>query len=272
MTETQWLASPALFPMLVFLQGAAASGSLRSYNDEGILKDGASEWITPRQIRNFAGACCERMKSLELNQPSRQALEVFCRYARDEVSLDDAQGELARVQRWAEESNDALSVLPALSVYRRDDASSAADCASNVVWLMAWGATGKELIAYYQIRDEHDLWMWGFEGPPHPAWRAACAAEESVQAGLLREVVGNPFRMSAVEPAWLAWQDGAIGQLAERIYQEDAFELLPMLADALEESGCGDARLVEHCRSEPGHVRGCWAIELIRGAGARVQE
>ena len=42
---------------------------------------------------------------------------------------------------------------------------------------------------------------------------------------------------------------------------------LPVLADALEEAGCTDTDLLAHCRSGGGHLRGCWAVDLLLGKG-----
>jgi hypothetical protein len=42
---------------------------------------------------------------------------------------------------------------------------------------------------------------------------------------------------------------------------------LPVLADALEEAGCTGADLLAHCRSGGGHLRGCWAVDLVLGKG-----
>jgi hypothetical protein len=53
--------------------------------------------------------------------------------------------------------------------------------------------------------------------------------------------------------------------LAQAIYEERAFDRLPILADALEESGCYNADLLAHCRSDGPHVRGCWAVDLVLG-------
>jgi hypothetical protein len=39
---------------------------------------------------------------------------------------------------------------------------------------------------------------------------------------------------------------------------------VPVLADALEEAGCTDRTLLEHCRGGL-HVRGCWAVDLLLG-------
>jgi hypothetical protein len=35
------------------------------------------------------------------------------------------------------------------------------------------------------------------------------------------------------------------------------------LADALEEAGCTDARVLNHCCANVEHKRGCWIIDLI---------
>jgi hypothetical protein len=31
------------------------------------------------------------------------------------------------------------------------------------------------------------------------------------------------------------------------------------------DAGCEDEALMEHCRSEGPHVRGCWAVDLLLG-------
>jgi len=40
---------------------------------------------------------------------------------------------------------------------------------------------------------------------------------------------------------------------------------MPILADALEDAGCTDAAILEHCRGPGPHVRGCWVVDLILG-------
>jgi hypothetical protein len=45
--------------------------------------------------------------------------------------------------------------------------------------------------------------------------------------------------------------------------RERAFNRLPILADALLDAGCDDEELIQHCRTEGPHVRGCWVIDLI---------
>ena len=54
-------------------------------------------------------------------------------------------------------------------------------------------------------------------------------------------------------------------KIAQGIYDERAFDRLPILADALEDAGCDNADILAHLRSPGPHVRGCWAVDLILG-------
>src|SRR5436309_2819146 len=68
----------------------------------------------------------------------------------------------------------------------------------------------------------------------------------------------NPAQRNAVEVHERFVQGQAIDQ-AER------FDDLPILADALEDAGCADAAILDHCRRAGGHCRGCWVVDLILG-------
>jgi hypothetical protein len=85
------------------------------------------------------------------------------------------------------------------------------------------------------------------------------------QVGLLRDIFGNPFRRFVIDPSWLVWNDATVAKLAQAIYVEWAFHLLPILADALEEAGGHDAAILAHCRGPGPHVRGCWVVDLLLG-------
>jgi hypothetical protein len=84
-----------------------------------------------------------------------------------------------------------------------------------------------------------------------------------LRCDLLRDIFGNPFRPVALDPAWLAWRGRTIPKLARAIYDERAFDRLPILADALEEAGCTDADLLGHLRLPAVHVRGCFAVDAV---------
>jgi hypothetical protein len=82
---------------------------------------------------------------------------------------------------------------------------------------------------------------------------------------LLRDIFGNPFRPVPADPNWLSWNDGTIPELAQAVYDDRAFDRLPVLADALEEAGCVNADMLAHCRGPGPHVRGCWVVDLLLG-------
>jgi hypothetical protein len=81
-------------------------------------------------------------------------------------------------------------------------------------------------------------------------------------ADYLRCFFGNPFRPVTFNPAWLT---PTVKSLAEQIYNDRAFDRMPVLGDALEESGCTVAEVLEHCRNGGEHVRGCWVVDKVLG-------
>jgi hypothetical protein len=82
------------------------------------------------------------------------------------------------------------------------------------------------------------------------------------RAYLARCVFGNPFRPVAFD---LRWRTADVLGLARGIYDERAFDRLPLLADALMDAGCADEQVLGHCRSDGPHVRGCWVVDLVLG-------
>ena len=78
----------------------------------------------------------------------------------------------------------------------------------------------------------------------------------------VRDVFGNHLR--AVHFDSRCRTADSIG-LARGIYDDRAFDRLPVLADALMDAGCDDERILEHCRGPGPHVRGCWVVDLVLG-------
>jgi hypothetical protein len=101
---------------------------------------------------------------------------------------------------------------------------------------------------------------------------AGILSEQARQCRVLRCIIGNPFRPVTINPAWLAWNDGTVVKLAEAIYQERELPSghfdgtrLGVLADALEEAGCTNTDILDHCRQQEEHVRGCWVVDALLG-------
>jgi hypothetical protein len=81
-----------------------------------------------------------------------------------------------------------------------------------------------------------------------------------IQANVLRDIF--PFRPITLSPSWLT---STVLALATGIYQDRAFDRMPILADALQDSGCSNEDILNHCRQPGEHVRGCFAVDLILG-------
>jgi hypothetical protein len=87
--------------------------------------------------------------------------------------------------------------------------------------------------------------------------------ESARLANLLRDIFGNPFRPLTVNSDWLT---PTVQQLAAYIYESRDFSTMPILADALQDAGCDNADVLNHCRdTKATHVRGCWVVDLVLG-------
>jgi hypothetical protein len=98
------------------------------------------------------------------------------------------------------------------------------------------------------------------------------------------------FLISVTEPRWLAhitlgmewdstaydhdakiafnpaWRSPDVLALARGIEADQAFDRMPILADALQDAGCDCDDILNHLRDpNAAHVRGCWALDLILG-------
>ena len=98
-----------------------------------------------------------------------------------------------------------------------------------------------------------------------PRFAAACEGTALEWGMIVRDIYGpNPFRTPAFDPRWRT--PSVIG-IARRIYDENDFSALPILADALEDAGCDNPDVLAHCRGPESHFRGCWAIDLVLDKG-----
>lgn len=91
---------------------------------------------------------------------------------------------------------------------------------------------------------------------------AECGRAEKLIVAWLWDIFGNPFRPVSFDAAW---NTAAVLPLAQAIYEERAFNRLPILANALEDAGCTDPDILAHCRGLGPHVRGCWVVDLLTG-------
>jgi hypothetical protein len=204
-----------------------------------------------RRLRLWVAACY------------RRAWDCFSADERRAVEVAEEQAE--KRKRDPDAIAAALRLIPGMQPQGRY--APARSAATFALTDRPWDAAGRgprNAASAVAMRQTGGHW------PPvdYAAYFAATKRELAHQADLLRDVFGDPFRSPAPPPsaAWLAWNDGAVPALAKGIYEDRAFDRMPILADALEEAGCAaDGDLLSHLRSPGPHVRGCWALDLVLG-------
>lgn len=98
-----------------------------------------------------------------------------------------------------------------------------------------------------------------------PNYRRILPADHSLE--LFREVFPNAYHDLRFAHDWLSRDVVAV---ARHIYDSQEFSQLTVLADALEEAGCNNSMILQHCRLEAPHIRGCWVLEGILHPPKRV--
>jgi hypothetical protein len=79
---------------------------------------------------------------------------------------------------------------------------------------------------------------------------------------LFLEHFGDILRPATLDPSC---RTTTAIQLAQQMYDSRDFSAMPILADALQDAGCDNADLLDHCRGPGPHVRGCWVVDLVLG-------
>jgi hypothetical protein len=169
----------------------------------------------------------------------RAAVETAERFADGTASAD----ELARARAGAEVPASQMS----RSFWWGDEGTS-----QDVWYSVAVHPTGcplHELVAHY-------TWV-------NSTLRSLFAMRsQRLEAALLRDIFGNPFRRVILYPLWLT---SDVVALARGIYDDRAFDRMPILADALQDAGCDNDDILSHCRGPGPHVRGCWVVDMLLG-------
>jgi hypothetical protein len=182
-----------------------------------------------RKLRLLACACCRRAWHLLTDLRSQEAVTLSEAYADGQV--DKASLRLACQRAW--------EAMPGAGV------TSSAEGAAQVC--------SEEYRAY-------PLMAAGILEPLAPQ-------ESKTFPRLLHCIFGNPFHLVPLDPAW---RTADAVRLAQAAYEDRSLpagsldsDRLSLLADALEEAGCTDRSILDHCRSPGLHVRGCWPLDLV---------
>jgi hypothetical protein len=120
-------------------------------------------------------------------------------------------------------------------------------------------ANGKSRYDYFALRSV--LWRWmtntypQVSAPSDPSWRR-------LRLSLL-DIIRNDFAPVSFNSEW---RTDTAKSLARQMYDSRDFGAMPILADALQDAGCEDEHILNHCRdANATHVRGCWVVDLVLG-------
>lgn len=260
MTETEWNICTDPLPMLEFLRGKASD----------------------RKLALFACACRWRVERWFVDQRSRYAVEATEDFV-DGLTSEEAFGEASndahiavgsprqhvgagnRVCLWyaARAATDAGKKDPGDVAQFVAHAAAAAFATAHLSWKdRRWD---RFLFAahtkFYGRLPNKDIWedvAFG-EAPYDLLWAAfgvfpGWVTERREQAGILRHIIGNPFR-----PYPAASWPTSVMQLADALYngQDCGFALHDALLEA------GHPELAEHFQKEAWHPKGCCVLDLI---------
>jgi len=223
---------------------------------------GAMVYILPaqneRKWRLFAVACCQCIRHLLHDARSQNAIAVIetmaeCGGRHDELvaahqAACDALAD-SRPERKRHPVEDVARVIAIPTFEAKSSAQATAGWVVGVIGELAWKTAVGQNRRHQKLARQN-------------AWRDMAVK----QCALLRCIFSNPFRQVPIAGrSLLAWNDSTIPKLAQAIYEAQAFDRLPVLADALEEAGCQDEDMLNHCRRPGVHVKGCWVFDLVLG-------
>ena len=189
--------------------------------------------VSERKLRLFAVACCRNIGHLLEDDMSGEALCLAERFA-DGLASNAERREVQRLTNGL-----AVFVLYA-------DVSLVVDVV-------------RRRVAITVSRPHESTFP---EGATHHEWASNYEIQNPAQSALIRDIFGNPFRPVAFAPAW---RTSTAVALAAQMYESREFSAMPILADALQDAGCDSDDVLNHCRSDGPHVRGCWVVDLVLG-------
>jgi hypothetical protein len=242
MTEAEWLACGDPVPMLNFLQGGiiALVDELPTPESRASMRDFLQGNGRHRKLGLLALDCCNRVKAALTQEGSRRSVEILEQYL---------EGKAGRRRLEA-------TIWDAVAARNAVDASGTVDrrtthaqrAAAHVVCVAIANGVAEA------IQESSLVLSWlGFPDPNEV---------KALQSEVIRCLFGNPFRPVTFSPEWRT--DTAL-TLARQMYESPDFGAMPILADALQDAGCEDAAILEHCRGGEPHCRGCWVVDLILG-------
>ena len=294
MNEEEWIHSVHVEPMLEHLRGPEVVEERELFDRIIPIPTYPEKQMSERKARLFAVACCRQLAHLYDEPHCQRLIEFGLKFDTFEgrnlavPQADCCQKAIRLAERTADapvaeaELRDLAEAVDTLHHAGGDYAAShdhTDDYQHDLV------ATSEAAYAIYHACSNYPIRhgvlgqvSGAFENLGGVVWRTSQAAiwskglnrvqsteggdpdNMAINAGLLREIVGNPFRPLQIDPSW---RTSTVRDLAISAYDERAYDRLPILADALEDAGCVEQEVLDHLRGPGPHVRGCWALDLV---------
>ncbi len=200
--------------------------------------------LSPRLTRLFAVAVCRDIWGLLTDERSRAAVEIAERHADDRATIrerrvaykaaSDVYFGLCEMYGSDQRPEIAIPSLAASAARDAVDTHARAGRAADYAAATAGGGlAGGDRAGQRQVRER--------------------------QGRLLAAIVGPGYELL---PAWHTLDAIA---LAKTCYETKDWSIMPVLADALQDAGCENDDVLDHCRGDGPFVRGDWVVDSLLG-------
>ncbi|MGH7171271.1 MAG: hypothetical protein ACRELG_13415 [Gemmataceae bacterium] len=254
MNDAEWLSAADATDLWAFVRAE------RRFNRNGVKNPAGEEDEYNQRLLYLLGvSVCRRLEPLFPDPCCQRMIQIAEAYAEGTATLDELEDAHEAIPDTTDYEAAVRAAVDAVFWLSPDDYKviRGVDIATDAAGYLHAIAAGV-LPARATQREGKAIWK-------HPAFLAGKEAEERVVCDLIRDIFGNPFRPIAFDTAWLSWHCGLLVSMAQKMYDSRDFSDIPVLADALEEAGCSDQDIVDHCRQPGEHVRGCWIVDLLLG-------
>jgi hypothetical protein len=194
-----------------------------------------------RKLRLFAVACCRRITHLLSRPEFIRTIEIAELFADKEATANECEIASLSVYDFCQ------SVAPA----ERNNIDLAVVWASMVNWTEGYQTTWANYASGNACR-LGSPWIIG------RALSEGAQREQKMHSAFLRDIF--PYSSVTLDQSWLT---STVIALAQQMYDSRDFAAMPILADALQDAGCDNTDILNHCRAPGPHVRGCWCVDKL---------
>jgi hypothetical protein len=212
-----------------------------------------SEWFTTENTKAMIDAVADKITARKF----RLFMVAWCRRDWDRIQFPIVKEAVQLAERFAD-GNASKKNLEAMFDRVRRAPIWGWDHVRTVVW------PDSRQMAESAEQFCRQVGGWHIEPQPFdPARHELFRQTLRLRNDMLRDIIGNPYRPAFFSPSWRT--DTAV-TLAQQMYESRDFGAMPILADALQDAGCDNEDILNHCRDMTAtHVRGCWVVDLVLG-------